>query len=718
MALRANARMGPAPSGRSSASAINDMHGKQDSQNNTINPVCIELANSATSRRERMAARLAAWVKRRSSTRSTLSARSSASSETIREPMVQSAGSGRTATHGGERNGYDEETVCGAAPALRKGDSLGSSSAESVTTYQESVFEEDEFDDELPPVPPRSSLVCGPGLQANVEAAGPSDDPTRSRTTSTSNTSSRRRPGRAVAVDLRTVWKVGSSRLPRGCYCSRIASGFILVWILLIQLIMFLLHATSIGDYMLDEPDTRAWAAVSPTLGTITGIVLAAGMFNTIYVLIFSVFLKCMPARTSKSSKTARSTVCLKGIFRPCRRLYGSCFRSRLYRFYKAWLGSRSPHYMRYNYLREVVELAFQVPSLLAFSRSGAHWSFIAVCTAVIWFNALPIGLLSLSPRSSSRVSEFARGILLYDAMIDLWYGSLPLFSFLALYQALFGDMFSAAHPFSKICPPGDSMTRSGAQCNDIRAFMLLGAGSESMFGGANFTEQFVKFGSRIFPMLVAPFRVRTALLIGDKRKRQLDPLKGSFRVRNMHMHHNALAAASRSSVSLFKGSLPDVLHAPGMSSGASFSASLASGGTSRPSASSSVRTSGATSSTRTSDATTTTLPRAIGSFYLNNNNSSGSSMGSSENIGGRRSTRRSTRLSVAVKNMLMARPAKYDERHLDEEATYYHPVPRWLTAVFFLCVTAFCIVVLVDLGRISHGCPIEEVNRACGKYM
>ena len=150
--------------------------------------------------------------------------------------------------------------------------------------------------------------------------------------------------------------------------------------------------------------------------------------------------------------------------------------------------------------------LRVHCPCEQEFGNAGMSRSLIAVYTTGIFINALTpmlLGFMLAREHTPKGMARRVRGALLADAFFDSLFGALPIVYLIALFAHYFyiqSDM---------VCRQATHL--GGVSCGKLKTYLLMQEASECALGGRSSWAIFIKFKSRIFPLIMGPRRILTA---------------------------------------------------------------------------------------------------------------------------------------------------------------------------------------------------------------
>ena len=310
---------------------------------------------------------------------------------------------------------------------------------------------------------------------------------------------------------------VTKSRTDHPGFCTGDMIGYLLLlsFAFIIEAVYFIFHCSPIMDLMVAEEDALSWLGVAPAAKVFAGLLLVPAMLWTLNILGT---LTCLWHRTVRRAHKKAHEIPWRRV-RDSKTTFGT-----LRRCLRYLRRPSAAHYLRLLFIMEIKEFIVQVLAVDQMSRAGIGSTALLVYTSAILLNGIaPIVMGFIMTRINRmgygddqrrrvEASKWIARLLLFDATSDLLYSSFPIVHLLTQYFQIFsGDR---SHSNFELDILENYAAQSPISASDLKAYMLLSEGENTLFGGKNGFDVLIKFMSRILPLIQAPYRVRSAFRI------------------------------------------------------------------------------------------------------------------------------------------------------------------------------------------------------------
>ena len=292
---------------------------------------------------------------------------------------------------------------------------------------------------------------------------------------------------------------------------------FLLTAALIVATGFFVLHCTALIDVLVDESDARSWLGVTTEIRVFAGLVLVPAAVLCLRAIIQ---ISCCWKRTlrlAQRTDAVRSVVESKSLA--------------LTAWHFIWfvLSPESSYYFIVIELLEIKEFVFQALALEQMSRGGVGQAALTMYTTVILLNGTAsfamtwivnrrINIIDDSDglRRRAEASKWVSRMLLLDATCDLFYACFGVGILLVRLSRIFADADDSSIAEVRIVQRYNHAVLGKDINNDMRAYMLLSEGENTLFGGkpGHGFDSFVKFVSRVLPLMQIPFIVMSSFTI------------------------------------------------------------------------------------------------------------------------------------------------------------------------------------------------------------
>ena len=282
----------------------------------------------------------------------------------------------------------------------------------------------------------------------------------------------------------------------------------ILCLVLLIQVILFAGHCTPFADLLMGTQDAISYIGITLPVQVVAGLLLVPAMLLTLWQIIS---ITCLGKRTLRRARresvtrdilATKSSVmaifdCVSFVFTPA-----------------------SSYYFVVMYLLTAQSFLAQALGVHGKARRGYGPVALTLLTTFILLNGLAPVASALIVRRINRTAdndfyqrriEASRWIvqlLLFEACCDLVYAFFPLAHFFARYSRITGGgTFEAGVIQAYADHTHESVVA-------LEGAVLINEAEGTFFGSSSSLDIFIKLFSQMFPLLMAPIRIRLAFTI------------------------------------------------------------------------------------------------------------------------------------------------------------------------------------------------------------
>eukprot|EP00947_MAST-08B_sp_MAST-8B-sp1_P000104 g104.t1 len=282
----------------------------------------------------------------------------------------------------------------------------------------------------------------------------------------------------------------------------------ILCLVLLIQVILFAGHCTPFADLLMGTQDAISYIGITLPVQVVAGLLLVPAMLLTLWQIIS---ITCLGKRTLRRARresvtrdilATKSSVmaifdCVSFVFTPA-----------------------SSYYFVVMYLLTAQSFLAQALGVDGKARRGYGPVALTLLTTFILLNGLaPVASAWIVRRINrtadndfyQRRIEASRWIvqlLLFEACCDLVYAFFPLAHFFARYSRITGDGTFEAGVIQAYAD------HTHESVGALKGAVLINEAEGTFFGSSSSLDIFVKLFSQMFPLLMAPIRIRLAFTI------------------------------------------------------------------------------------------------------------------------------------------------------------------------------------------------------------